>query len=287
MTTADERDPLEITSTTNPRVKRLVELRKRRTRDTEGVTVLEGRDELALALEAGVTPQEIYYSPALVRDPLPIDALERARERGTNLVPLAEAPFRKASYRDTPDGWLAVVGNPARPIEEIELGPCPLVLVCEAIEKPGNLGAMLRTAEAAGADAVIAASPVADWGNPNVIRASRGTVFALPVGADDSAEVVAWLRTHGLRIVVLTPEAETVVTHVDLTVPTAIVVGAEHVGISDVWMKWADTTASLPMSGHVNSLNVSISAAVALYEGVRQRSVMQAGTGLHRRIDAP
>jgi TrmH family RNA methyltransferase len=287
MTIADERDPLEITSTTNPRVKRLVELRKRRTRDTEGVTVIEGHDELSLALEAGVTPQEIYYSPALVREPLPIDALERARESGTSLVPLAEAPFRKASYRDTPDGWLAIVGNPARSLDEIKLGPCPLVLVCEAIEKPGNLGAMLRTAEAVGADAVIAASPIADWGNPNVIRASRGTVFALPVGSADSADVVGWLRSNGLRIVVLTPDAEEVMTDVDLTVPTAIVVGAEHVGISDVWLTWADTTARLPMFGHVNSLNVSISAAVTLYESVRQRSVMKAGAGLHRRVDQP
>jgi TrmH family RNA methyltransferase len=283
MSIADERQALEITSVSNPRIKRLVDLRRRRTRDSEGVTVLEGRDELALALDAGVTPREIYFSPALVRESLPVEALERVRERGTPLVSLAEPAFRKASYRDSPDGWLAVVDNPARPLVDIEPGPTALVLVCEAIEKPGNLGAMLRTAEAVGADAVVAASPVADWGNPNVIRASKGTVFSVPVAAAESTEVVDWLQRHHVQILVATPGAEALVSEIDLTVATAVVVGAEHVGISDVWLGAADRTARLPMFGHVNSLNVSISAAVTLYEAVRQRSIAGRSEGLHRR----
>ena len=144
----------------------LVDLRKRRVRDAEQVTLLEGRAELALALEAGVVPREVYYAPALVRDALPLNALERARDGGTQVISLSESAFRKASYRDTPDGWLAVVESPVRSLAELPLRQPPLTLVCEAIEKPGNLGAMLRTAEAVGADAVVAASPIMKKGRP-------------------------------------------------------------------------------------------------------------------------
>jgi TrmH family RNA methyltransferase len=283
MSIADERDPLEITSATNPRVKRLIDLRRRRARKSEGVTVLEGHDELAFALDAGLTPREIYYAPGLVRDALPVDALERAREEGTPLISMGKAAFRKASYRDTPDGWLAIVDDPERPLDEIDLGDNPLVLVCEAIEKPGNLGAMLRTAEAVGAAAVVSASPVTDWGNPNVIRASKGTVFSVAVAAASSDDVVAWLRSHQLQIVVATPDTDALVAETDLTGPTALVVGAEHDGVSGVWLEAADRIARLPMIGRINSLNVSISAAVALYEAVRQRSILRGGQGLHRR----
>lgn len=271
MTIYDGRPTLEITSVGNPRVKWLTELRKRRVREAEQVTIVEGHDELLLALEAGVVPREIYYSPELVRDALPIDALERVRARGAQLVELSEAPFRKASYRESPDGWLAVVDNPARPLKHIPLSHRPLVLVCESIEKPGNLGAMLRTAEAVGADAVVAAAPVTDWGNPNVIRASKGTVFVVPVAAAPAHEVIAWLGEKGVQIVVATPDAPDLITGTDLTGPVAVVVGAEHAGVSDAWSPVADHTARLPMFGHINSLNVSNSAAVILYEAVRQR----------------
>jgi TrmH family RNA methyltransferase len=142
---------------------------------------------------------------------------------------------------------------------------------------------MLRTAEAVGADAVVSASPVTDWGNPNVIRASKGTVFAIDVAAAPSADVVIWARRHGLQIVVATPDAELLVTETDLTGPSVVVVGAEHDGVSATWLGAADQTARLPMTGRINSLNVSISAAVALYEAVRQRSTIAGSGGLHRR----
>lgn len=283
MSTNDARSPLDITSAANPRVKQLVDLRRRRARAAQRLTVVEGRDELALALESGVTPEAIYYAPDLVRDPLPVDALEAARERGTSLVSLSEAAFGKASYRESPDGWLAVVATPDRDLDALDPGGDALVLVCEGVEKPGNLGAMLRTADAAGVDAVVASTPVADWGNPNVIRASKGTVFALPVAAAPTPDVIAWTRQRGLRAVVATPDADHLVSEVDLTVPTAIVVGAEHAGVSQEWRAAADATARLPMAGRVNSLNVAISAAVAVYEAVRQRGLKSAGHGLHRR----
>jgi TrmH family RNA methyltransferase len=262
---------VDVSSTSNPKVKSLVELRKRRVRDQRQVAVLEGRAELALALDAGVVPREVYYAPSLVRDALPLAALERARAGGTKVISLSESAFRKASYRDSPDGWLAVVESPVRRLDQLELGQPALVLVCEAIEKPGNLGAMLRTAEAVGADAVIAASPVADWGNPNVIRASKGTVFAIPVGSAPAVDVASWLRSEGVGIVVATPDADALLSDLDLTASTAIVVGSEHAGVSAELREAAAAQARLPMFGHVNSLNVATAAAIALYEVRRQR----------------
>jgi TrmH family RNA methyltransferase len=272
MSTSHEAVAATITSAANPRVKWLVSLRRRRTRDAQGVTVIEGCDELRLALDAGVAPRQLFWCDALA-DPTTTQALlPRVTALGSEVVALGPAAFAKASYRDSPDGWLAVVDAPGSPLDAVTLGERPLVLVCEAIEKPGNLGAMLRTAEAVGVDAVVAASPVADWGNPNVVRASKGTVFAVQVASGPTEQVVAWLRRRALSIVVATPDASTAVTDVDLTRPVAVVVGAEHAGVGASLLEAADETASLPMAGRVNSLNVAASAAVVLYEAVRQRA---------------
>ncbi len=262
-----------ITSVTNPRVKWLVSLRKRRTRDAEGIALLEGFDELTLALDAGITPRQLFWCGAFATNPERAETLQRAAARGCEVVALGAAAFGKASYRESPDGWLAVVDDPRTRLDELSLSPSPLVLVCESIEKPGNLGAMLRTADAVGVDAVVAASPVADWGNPNVVRASKGTVFTVPVASATSAEVVGWLRRRAVAVVVATPEADHLVTDLDLTGPIAIVVGSEHDGVSGQLLECADTTGRLAMAGRVNSLNVATSAAVVLYEAVRQRGL--------------
>jgi TrmH family RNA methyltransferase len=272
MTAYDTRPRLEITSPANPRIKWLVSLRRRRTRDAERLTLVEGYDELTLALDAGVSPRQVYWCPDLARDAGREKLLARVAALHSDVVPLGTAAFSKASYREGPDGWLAVVDEPDVALDEIALGQRALVLVCESVEKPGNLGAMLRTAEAVGADAVVAASAVTDWGNPNIVRASKGTVFAVPVASAPGVEVAGWLRRNAVRIVVATPDAPTLVTDLDLTGPTAIVVGAEHAGVSSQLRAAADLTAALPMAGRVNSLNVAASAAVLLYEAVRQRT---------------
>jgi len=259
-----------ISSPANPRIKSLVDLRKRRTRDAQRVTLVEGYAELALALDAGVHPQQLFFAPDLVGDAeLPL--VERAEQAGAEVITLSSAAMQRASYRESSDGWLAVVRSPERPVSEISLGPNPLVLVCEAIEKPGNLGAMVRTAEAAGVDAVIAASAVADWGNPNVIRASKATVFSVPVATASTQDVMQWLRDQHIQIVVATPETDRELGGVNMRLPTAVIVGAEHVGISSAWLKGADVSARLPMAGRVNSLNVATSAAIFIYEALRQR----------------
>lgn len=272
---------LEVTSPGNPRVKWLQSLRRRRVRDQERVTVVEGYAEIALVLDVGARPQLLVVCPEIV-DAAEQHLVDRARASGAEVLTVGRGAFAKASYRESPDGWLAVIPDPTRSLDEIEAAldrskdRAPLVLVSEAVEKPGNLGAMLRTAEAAGVDAVVAASPIADWANPNVVRASKGTVFAVPIAAADALVVVDFLRRHGLRIVVATPNVDQLVSDVDLSGPTAVVVGAEHEGVTALWFDTAvvgpdATAARLPMVGTVNSLNVATSAALVLYEAVRQR----------------
>lgn len=269
---AERRRPadLEITSPANPRIKQLVALRRRRAREESAVTLVEGQAELALALAAGVRPQALYYCPDLASaDAGPV--VDAALERGADVIRVTRAVFEKISYREGPDGLLAVVPAIADDLDRLRLTASPLVLVCAGLEKPGNLGAILRTADAAGVEAVIAADAVTDWGNPNVVRASKGTVFSVPVGSGTTDEVLAWISGRGLRIVAATPEARDLVTEADLTGPVAITVGAEQAGLSADWLGRADVRVRIPMFGRADSLNVSTSAAIVTYEAVRQR----------------
>jgi RNA methyltransferase, TrmH family len=261
---------LEITSPANPRIKQVVALRRRHGRDDSGVTLVEGSAEIALALAAGVRPATLYYCPALA-DHNALSLADRSRELGADVIRVSEAVFEKISYREGPDGWLAVVPSVETSLAHLDLGPRPLVLVCAGLEKPGNLGAILRTADAAGVAAVIGADPVTDWGNPNVVRASKGTVFSVPVASATSAEVLEWVAGHGLQIVAATPDATQLVTEVDMTGPTAVAVGAEQAGLSEAWLQRASVRVRIPMFGRADSLNVATSAAIITYEAVRQR----------------
>jgi RNA methyltransferase, TrmH family len=269
---ADRHRPadLEITSPANPRIKHLVALRRRRAREQAGVTLVEGLAEIELALAAGVRPVTLYYCPALASPESPGPAA-RAADEGAEIVQVSRPVFEKISYRAGPDGWLAVVPSVVSALDRLELSPRPLVLVCAGLEKPGNLGAILRTADAAGVEAVIAADPVTDWGNPNVVRASKGTVFSVPVASAASADVLDWLAGRGLQLVAATPAATRLVSEVDLTGPTAIAVGAEQTGLPADWLDRADIRVQIPMFGRADSLNVSTAAAIITYEVVRQR----------------
>lgn len=273
MTSADRAWPGSVvTSPSNARVKALAAVRKRRHRDRGDTTVVEGREEVLLALESGVVPREFWHSPDFDR-PVPGDVLDRLTALGVDLVQTSQEAFEKFAYRESPDGWLAVVPAPGRQLDQLELGDAPLLVVCEAVEKPGNLGALLRTADAAGVDAVISADPRSDWGNPNVVRASKGTVFSVPIAAADTDAVLAWLRAHGVTVVVGTPDATDLYTGVDLTGPVAIVVGTENQGVTTAWRAAADLSVRIPMHGRADSLNVATSAALLVYEAVRQRGL--------------
>ena len=263
--------PRYVDSPSNPRVKKLVALRRRRERESSGSFVVEGRDELSMAIESGARISELYFCPALSDERDRRELFAKLPLPGVELVEMSREAFERASYRQGPDGWMAVVEGIGSGLEELAIGTEPLILVCDALEKPGNLGALLRTAEATGVDAVIAADPVTDWGNPNLVRASKGTVFSVPVASGATLDVIGWLARRGVGIVAATPEGGVPFTGCDLRGPVAIAVGSESSGLGGPWLEAARTRATLPMFGRVNSLNVSVSAAVLLFEALRQR----------------
>lgn len=255
---------LDITSLQNPRVKQIVKLRDdKKQRQRDGLMLVEGYDEISLALEAGHTPRTLLIAPELSRRPV--------GEIGAETLTVSPAVFEKMSYRENPDGWLAVFPIPHVSLEDLRLGDAPLVIVAESIEKPGNLGAILRTADAARVDAVLVCDPRVDAYSPNVVRASRGTLFTVPVVETKSTQALVFLQRRGIRVLAATPSAQAEYTHQDLRTPLAIAVGTEDEGLSDLWMSHADLKVKIPMLGKVNSLNVSIATALIVYEAVRQR----------------
>ena len=272
---------LTITSASNPRLKSLLALRRRRTREETGQTLVEGYEEIGLALSSGVRPGTVYvceelFSPAGRAGSQDIghqsDLLARLRDDRVEVVHLSRSAFEKVSYREGPDGLLAVVDRVGVDLADLRVdGPEHLTLISQGVEKPGNLGAMLRTADAAGVDAVVAADPVTDWGNPNLVRASKGTVFSVPVASDSTADTLAWLDAHGIALVATTPDTDLLHTDVDYTRPVAIAVGAEKYGLTDEVLDHAAHKVRIPMVGKANSLNVATSAAIVIYEAVRQR----------------
>ena len=260
-----------LSSRQNPKVKAVAALRQRRERQMAGVTLVDGFEELSCALDAGVKIHSLYYCPELMGNDAQTTKLKELLADGVEAYELTREVFEKLAYREGPDGWLAVVPALQTDLGRITAKPNCLVLVCEAVEKPGNLGAMLRTADAAGADAVITVDAITDWGNPNVIRASKGAVFAVPVADASRDELLAWLRTHQISAIAATPDTELEFTSVPMIGSVAVFVGAEKPGLSDFWLSHANTKVRIPMAGKVNSLNVATSAALLLYEAVRQR----------------
>ncbi|MGI8947792.1 MAG: TrmH family RNA methyltransferase [Ornithinimicrobium sp.] len=263
---------LVITSPANPRLKALAALRRRGVREDKGLTVVEGYEELVLALDSGVVPVSLYHCPELMGDPAAqSETVDRVAELGAEVVQLARVAFERAAYREGPDGFLAVVPSIRSTCADLVVPDDAFVLLCEGVEKPGNLGAMLRTADAAGVHAVIAADPVTDWGNPNLIRSAKGTVFSVPVAADPTPVALAWLASHGIPLVAATPDTMTDHTDISYAGPVAIAVGAEKHGLSEQALAAATHRVRIPMVGQANSLNVATSAAILVYEAVRQR----------------
>lgn len=255
---------MDITSLQNPRVKHIVKLRDdKRTRKQDGLMLVEGYDEIHLALSAGHKPQTLLSSPELV-----------SRQIGgvsAETLTVSRAVFEKISYRENPDGWLAIFPIPSTTLDDLTLTETPLVIIAESVEKPGNLGAILRTADAAHVDAIVLCDPRVDAWNPNAVRASRGAVFSVPVVETDNASAMEWLKGRNLHVLAATPSADVAYTDVDMRRPVAIAVGTEDEGLTDFWMSNADLKVKIPMMGKVNSLNVSVSTALIVYEAVRQR----------------
>lgn len=262
-----------ISSTTNPRIKELVRLRTRRHRDGTGRFLIEGYREIGRALLGGVAIEALFVCPGLYLGSNEPGLVEQVAATGTEIVEVAEAPFRKAAYRERPEGLLAVAERFPTDLGRLPLTGNPLLLVAESIEKPGNLGTMMRTASAAGAAGVIVTDPSTDPFNPNVIRASLGMVFTLPLAVTTTPEALDHLRRSGVSIVATSPEADDPHYAVDLTGPVALVVGSEQYGLSSAWLEAADRRAVIPMPGSADSLNAAVAAAVMLFEAVRQRAI--------------
>ena len=260
----------EITSPKNPRIRHAAALRDRRAREEAGLTLVDGLRELVRALAGGARPVEVFADLARL-DEAGREVLADAREAGALILPTAGPALDKLAYGDRAEGVVATVRIPDLGLGALRLPDDPLVVVLEGVEKPGNLGAVLRSADGAGADAVIAADPRTDLFNPNAIRASLGAIFAMPLAAGSSADVQADLERRGIAVVTARVDAADLYTGVDLTGPLAIVLGSEADGLTDRWPAPPARPVRLPMLGVGDSLNVSIAAAVLLYEARRQR----------------
>ncbi len=264
-------DDPTLTSFANPRIKAATGLRDRRERDRTGLTLIDGAREVRRAIDAGVEVVSVFVCEPLLAGVEARAALDALAARGVPMQPTSEAVFAKLAFGSRAEGLVAVVRIPSTKLGGLHLPEAPLVVVIEGVEKPGNLGAVMRSADGAGADAVIAASPASDLFNPNAIRASAGTVFSVPLAAAPSELVRTWLRDAGLRIIAARVDAKRLYTEVDLRGPVAIVLGAEADGLTDAWDGDEVEGVRLPMLGVADSLNVSVSAAILLYEARRQR----------------
>jgi RNA methyltransferase, TrmH family len=267
---ADRRAP-DLTSTANPTVKTVARLRDRRERNRTGRTIVDGAREVRRALEAGATVEEAFVCTPLLQGEDARAALDGLEARSVPVLTTNQKVFEKLAFGDRAEGMLAIVRVPSTALDDLDLPSEPLVVVLEAVEKPGNLGAVLRSVDGAGADALIVATGRTDLFNPNVIRASAGTVFSVPLAAAEADDVITWLRGRGIRIVAARIGAPVAYTAADLHGPLAIALGSETDGLTAIWDGDGIEAVSLPMHGIADSLNVSVTAAVLLYEARRQR----------------
>ncbi len=265
---------IEITSSQNPKVKHLLSLRDRRERDKTKEFVIEGYREILRAFDCGWKISQLFYCPSLFLGSNEDALIERIQSSGTQLFCCSQNVFEKFSYRDRPDGLIAVSHQKITPLSMLNKN---FLVVAEAIEKPGNLGTILRSADAVGVDGLVLVDKCTDLFNPNVVRASVGTLFSVPVAEATSEEALKWLKENKIQILAATPHAKNEYTEIDLTGPVAVVLGTEQLGLSQMWMDQADLQVKLPMMGMADSLNVSTAASVLLYEVLRQRRSQHRG----------
>ncbi len=260
---------MHISSLQNGRVKNVVKLNNRRQRDAQQLTIVEGVRELGRALQCGIIPHESYICPELLDD-----AGKQIAEKLPNPFTVTPEIFNKIAYRGQSGGLLITIPYLQQTLNHLPVTHDSFFAVIENVEKPGNLGAILRTADAAGVDGVIVCSDgtaTTDIHNPNVIRASLGTLFSIPIATATTEETISWLNKNGFQTVVATPEAEKVYTAVSLTPPIAIITGSEAHGVSRNWLQVANQQVQIPMHGIADSLNLATATALLLYEVVRQR----------------
>jgi TrmH family RNA methyltransferase len=261
-----------ITSVQNPIIKQFRALERSRERRKSGLTVVEGGLNLAHALNNGWQVQEVLYSSSGISSE-DRDVLDRCWDLGIRVEEVSSSLLGRLSKREGPLGIVfSLKWQEKHTLDSLKLPSPSLVLVAESIEKPGNLGVLVRCAAAAGAHAVILCNPLTTFQDPSCIHASLGAVFSIPLVTTHTEECAKWLLDHSLQIVATTPSGKSLYSGVDMRVPTAIVMGNEHTGVSDKFLQ-AGTAVSIPMDSSMHSLNVSVAAAVFLFEAVRQRSL--------------
>jgi len=253
-----------LTSAQNPKVKEARKLWKRRERDKTQRFLIEGYRELSRADSIDI--ETLFVCPELFLGANEPDLIAHIQARGAAVYPCTESLFRILSYRDRPDGLLAIAKQFHRTLTDINPSSNPF------FEKPGNLGTILRSSDACGVDGVVVCDRCTDIHNPNVVRASVGTLFTQPVVEANGEETFNWLKEHNVAILAATPSAQSEYTEVDLTQGVAIVVGTEQYGLTSLWMKGADLQVKIPMLGVADSLNVAMATTLLLYEVIRQRS---------------
>ena len=249
----------DVTSPTNERIKRLIRLRDRRHRDAEGVFVIEGPRLISRAIASGLEPLEVYVDGSTPDLDLP------------DAVTVEPTILSRASYRQRSEGLIAVFSQYSLSLEQINPGGSPLLLAAESVEKPGNVGAMLRTADACGAAAFISVDNTVDVFNPNVIRASTGALFMVPVAVATLDDLGRWLNRHSIRLIAASPTGEKPLWDTDMSGAVLLMVGSEDVGLSAAAREMSSALTSIPMSGSADSLNASVSLALLAFEAARQR----------------
>jgi len=261
-----------ISSSRNQHVTEALRLRKRRGRTTSNRIIVDGAREIMRAVNAGVEFIEVFFCAELCTTEECGLAMSALSSTPATVLHVTEEVFHRIAYGQRAEGIVGIAVTPSRILEDILLPPNPLVLVLERVEKPGNLGAVVRSADGAGVHAVILAEPQTDLFNPNAIRASLGTIFTLCVRSATNETTLAWLREHQFNILVSLVDGQQNYTDLDLTGPTAFVLGNEATGLSPFWIDLDATPVQLPMRGAADSLNVSATAAVLAYEALRQRA---------------
>ena len=259
-----------IDSIHNPRLKDVAILAaKSSLRRERGMCVVEGRREISNAVAAGFTIEDLFFCPDIV----PQEDLQPLTDAAARVFSLSAAAYSKIAYREGTEGVVAVLKTAPHTLADLAVAPDALVIVLESVEKPGNLGAILRSADASGAAAVIVCDPLTDIYNPNVVRASIGAVFTTAVVACSSEEAAEWLKGRGFQIVTAQLQDSEVYYDVDFKRATALVFGTESTGLTDYWRKISDAKIRIPMLGRMDSLNVATSVAILSYEAVRQKNI--------------
>lgn len=260
-----------LTSLQNPQVKQILHLRDRQERDKTSFFLIEGYREVLRATDAHWNIDKLMICKELFLGSNEEALIQRIAARGTEVVSCTEKVFHKISYRDRPDGLLAIAPQKKVHLEDLKKDKLPFYVIAEAIEKPGNLGTILRSSDAVGVSGLIVCDRCTDIFNPNVVRASVGTLFSVPTVETSGEEALQWLKKQGIAILAATPHATVEYTQVDLVRPLAIAVGTEQLGLSKRWMEQADLQVRIPMHGVADSLNVAMATTLLLYEVLRQR----------------